>query len=102
MAKGGAREGAGRKAGSPNKVTAEVKALAGEYGPDAVLEMAKLAGLVPNAKAAEGEQARIAALKEILDRAYGKPTQHVAGSDDEPPIQTRNRIEFVVVDSAKG
>lgn len=83
-------------------MTAEVKELALQYGPDAVVEMAKLAGLVAGAKPAEAEQARIAALKEILDRAYGKPTQHVAGSEDEPEIQVRNKIEFVVVDAAKG
>ena len=45
--------------------------------PEAVQELAKLAGLVKGIKGAESEQARIAALKELLDRGHGKATQAV-------------------------
>lgn len=63
--KPGERRG-GRKAGVPNKATQEIKALAQQYGPDAMAELARLAA------EAEGESARVAAIKEILDRGYGK------------------------------
>jgi hypothetical protein len=43
---GGAREGAGRPKGSTNKATAEVRALASQYGENAIKAIAELAGLV--------------------------------------------------------
>lgn len=64
--RGGRREGAGRKAGVPNKATAEIKKLAQKHGPAAI---ARLAHLLANA---ESEQAQVGAAKELLDRAYGK------------------------------
>ena len=93
MAQGGKREGAGRKLGVPNKVTAEVMELAGKYGPKAVDALAVLAGLKADGKAkpAESDAARVAALKEILDRAYGKATQTIAG-DPEHPLKTVQEI----------
>jgi hypothetical protein len=69
MAKhGGKREGSGRKKGVP-KATRDIKALA--------QRCRRSPSLVKGAKAAESEQARIAALKKILDRGYGKATQAV-------------------------
>jgi hypothetical protein len=61
--------GAGRKKGTPNKVTSEVKELARQYGQEAVDTLAQLM------RSAESEQAQIAAAKELLDRGYGKATQ---------------------------
>jgi len=49
------------------------KELAHQYGPDALQELFRLA------KHAESEQARVAACKEILDRAYGKSVQPIHG-----------------------
>lgn len=72
--------GKGRPKGSLNKVTADVKALAGKHGPVAIRELARLA------QKAESEAARVAAIKELLDRAYGKPTQPLAGDKDNPLI----------------
>jgi hypothetical protein len=66
MSMGGARPGAGRPKGSPNKATAAVRALAQEYGPEAIKELARLA------KGAESEAARVSACEKLLDRAYGK------------------------------
>jgi len=57
----------GRKPGVPNKVTAEVRDLARVHGPAVLEELARLA------LESESDQARVAATKEILDRAYGKP-----------------------------
>lgn len=88
----GERRG-GRKAGVPNKATGEVRDLARIYGPDAIKAAAKLAGLVldKETRAPDGmaisEQARIAALGMILDRAYGRATQVLAGPDGDGPIK---------------
>lgn len=78
----GERRG-GRKKGVPNKATADVKALAQEHGPSAIKELARLASN------AESEAARVAAIKELLDRAYGKSPQAVklGGDEDGAPIQ---------------
>lgn len=72
MARGGARPGerrGGRQKGTPNRVTADIKAAAQLHGA-AALE--RLAYLMTNA---ESEAAQVAAAKEILDRAYGKAPQ---------------------------
>jgi hypothetical protein len=101
MAKGGKRPGSGRPAGVPNKATAEVREAARQYGKKAVKELAKLAGLVDEgAGKAESDQARIAALNGILDRGYGKPSQHIGG-DAENPIEAVVQI-ITGVPRAKG
>lgn len=79
-AKPGERRG-GRAKGTPNKSTADVKAMAQKHGPDAIKELARLA------LHAEAEPARVAAIKEILDRAYGKSAQPVGGGDGTEPIK---------------
>lgn len=84
----GERRG-GRKKGTPNKATAEVKALARSYGPKAIEKLARLAGLLAEGEgAAASEQAQVSAITQLLDRGYGKPAQVVEGSDDGPPIKT--------------
>jgi hypothetical protein len=59
--------GSGRQAGTPNKATADMKALAREYGQE-VIE-----GLYTIFTTSESDATRVAAAKEILDRAYGRP-----------------------------
>ena len=86
----GERRG-GRRAGTPNKATAEIKALAQKHAPAAMKELARLA------TKAESEAARVAAIKELFDRGYGKATQRIAGDDDEPPIA----VECTNLDRAK-
>lgn len=61
----------GRKKGVPNKATAEMKALALTYVPAVIKEMARLS------RKAKSELARVAAGREILDRAMGRPPQSV-------------------------
>lgn len=73
--KPGERRG-GRKKGTPNKATAEFKALAGQYTEAALIELARLS------TEAESEAARVAAIKEIFDRAYGRPAQAVDVTGD--------------------
>lgn len=69
--RGGARPGAGRKKGSPNKTTAEVAALAQEYGAQAIEKLWSIADT------SESDAAKVSAIKELLDRAYGKSKQSV-------------------------
>lgn len=70
----------GRQKGTPNKQTAEIKALAEPYGPEAILVLAAI-------MRDSAHPGRIAATKEMLDRAYGKPPQGVTlGSDPNKPL----------------
>lgn len=82
---------AGRPKGSLNKVTAEVKSLAQKHGPKVIR---KLADLVDNA---DSDAAKIAACRELLDRAYGKATQPIAGDADMPAIRAALEVAFVGV-----
>jgi hypothetical protein len=77
----------GNPGGRP-RVVAEVRELARAHAPEAVTELAKLA------KQAKSEAARIAAIKELLDRAYGKATQFVAAENDEPSLKDMNLEEL--------
>lgn len=73
--RGGARPNSGRPKGRPNKVTAEIKDLARAYVPDIMPALLKVA------IEGESEAARVSAIKEILDRAYGKAPQAITGED---------------------
>lgn len=88
--RGGHRQGAGRKAGVPNKVTAAIRAIARKEGPKIIAELARLATKGKN------EMARIAAAKELLDRGYGKSTQPISG-DPESPSVFPDKVEITVV-----
>lgn len=90
MAEG--RKTGGRQKGTLNKATASVKALAQKHGPAAIAELARLA------TKAESEAARVAAIRELLDRAYGKSKQPlVGGDDDDAPIRQVHEIALVGV-----
>lgn len=65
------RKTGGRTAGTLNKATAELKVLAAQYTQTAVTELARLI------TGAESETARVAAIKEMLDRAHGRAPQAV-------------------------
>ena len=71
----------GRVAGTPNKATADVKALAGNYTAQALETLASIMNDVEQSAAA-----RVAAANSLLDRAHGKPRQELehAGSEPEP------------------
>src|SRR5688572_18788073 len=74
-AKPGERRG-GRQKGSANKVTAEVKLLAQQYGAEVIRVLYALAS-----SRSTPAPARIAAARELLDRGYGKAPQAIVGSD---------------------
>lgn len=63
----------GRKAGTPNKATAAIKDIAGQYTAQAVETLVSILAGGEGIPAA----AQVAAAKELLDRAHGKPGQSV-------------------------
>lgn len=63
----------GRKPGSLNKATADVKEAAQAYTAEAVQALATIM------RDSESDAARVAAIKEILDRGHGKPKQGFEG-----------------------
>jgi hypothetical protein len=70
----------GRKPGVLNKNTAEIKTLAMKDVPRVVHELVRLA------LHAKNEATRVAACKELLDRAIGKAIQPRAGESGEGPV----------------
>lgn len=82
----------GRVKGTPNKANAEIKELAREYGPAAIVKLAELAGLVKGKKPAKAEAAQVAANNHLLDRGYGKPTQGVELAPTEGLERLLDRI----------
>lgn len=81
MARGGKREGAGRKTGAIiTEAKRELSAMAQEHAPQA------LKTLVDIARNGKQEAARVAAANALLDRAYGKPPQALehTGKDGGP------------------
>ena len=95
MARGsrpGERRG-GRQKGTPNKASLDIKELAQQHGPELVNILVMLAkdDGTPHA-------ARVSAIKEALDRGYGKPSQ-ILGNDPENPLpEAPSRIEHIIVD----
>jgi hypothetical protein len=92
----------GRKPGTPNKATRDIRELAQVHSTEAVKELAKLAGLVKGTKGAESEPARIAALKELLDRGHGKATQAVDLNVQQRDIETLSDAELEAIIRAAG
>lgn len=78
MAKrGGKRDGAGRKPGSLNNDTRDVREFAQEYGPRAIEKLVALLECgTPSVERA--------AATDLLDRGYGKPTQPLANDPTNP------------------
>ena len=79
--KGGFKAGVSGNPGGRPKAVEDVRELARAHCPDAIGELARLA------VEAKSESARIAAIRELLDRGYGKATQPLADEiipDGEP------------------
>jgi hypothetical protein len=68
-----------RPRGSLNKTTVEIRAVALLHAPQALAELVRLL------KHAKSGQVRVAAIKEILDRAYGKSPQSILGEGEGEP-----------------
>ncbi len=78
--RGGKRPGAGRKKGQVNKATADIKALAQKYTPDALQTLHSIM------KASDSDAARVTAANSLIDRGYGKPAQAHTGADGGPLV----------------
>lgn len=92
--RGGKRPGAGRPKGALGEATIKINAakatlrdLAAEHVPMAVQTLANIA------RSSQSDQAKVAAIKELLDRAYGKAPQAHTGEEGEGPI--RHVLEVV-------
>jgi len=70
----GSPKTAGRKKGTPNIMTRELKEICRQEAPTLVKELIRLA------TSAESEAVRVAAIKEVFDRGFGKATQPIEGS----------------------
>lgn len=75
----------GRVKGSVNRVTADIKALAQSFGAEAIQT------LVSIATTSESDQAKISAVKELLDRGYGKALQamEISGKEGAPAVTVK-------------
>jgi hypothetical protein len=71
--RGGAREGAGRPAGTPNRATADMKARLSELARQHT--QIALDALIDVCENGLNETARISAATAILDRGFGKPRE---------------------------
>jgi hypothetical protein len=69
-----------RPVGVPNKASGAVRELAQKFGPEIIQKLADIAGLSGSA-GSEFEMTRITAMRELLDRGYGKATQPIGGED---------------------
>lgn len=83
---GGKRDGAGRKPGVPNKVAGEIREVARQYGPASIERLAMMAGLMPDQPGADSHAVQVVALKELLDRGFGKATTVIAGDEAAAPM----------------
>jgi hypothetical protein len=89
------RKGQSGNPGGRPKVLGEVQELARQHAPTVIAELARLA------LKAKNEAARISAIRELLDRGYGKPRQamEVSVPAGDPlqmlldEIDARSRIE---------
>jgi len=70
----------GRPKGALGKITTEIRTLAQKHGPAAFEQVVRLA------ETADTHAVRLAAAKEILDRAYGRSPQPIEGTEDGPPV----------------
>jgi len=59
----------GRQKGMPNKSTSDIRALAQEYGPEAIRRLVSLM------RQADDRKLQFAAAKELLYRGYGPPKE---------------------------
>jgi len=87
-----------RPKGAKNKTEHDVRVMARKHGPRMIEHLAAIA------ERGESESARVTAIKEILDRAYGKPVQPHDGDGNGGSIKldTALTIKFVRPSSTEG
>lgn len=80
--KGGFQKGRSGNPGGRPKETGEVRDLARQHTPAA---LAALRDIMSDQKAPPS--ARVAASEALLNRAWGRPTQMIAGDEDAGPVE---------------
>ena len=90
MAKG--MKTGGRKVGTPNRATADIKAVTGAYTSEAV---GVLVDLMRNENTPPA--VRLAAANSLLDRSHGKPAPVTTG-DDETDNERTESVTIRIVD----
>jgi hypothetical protein len=75
-----------RPAGTPNKASGALKEIAQRFGLDAIQRLADLAGLGAPGAVADTHSTQVLAIRELLDRGYGKATQPIGGEEGKPLI----------------
>ena len=93
----GLKKTGGRKKGVKNRITREIKELALPYGKRAFTRLAKLLK-------SDDEKISLAASREILDRAYGRPQiyNELTGPGGSPietpadPLEVARRVAFLL------
>ena len=97
-------QGGGRQKGTPNKASVAGRDIAAQWGPDAIRQLATLAGLVKDPEGnpigrSANDTVVMNSCATLIERAFGKVAQPIVGDDNDDPIRTVMRIEFV--DGAK-
>ncbi len=94
------RKTGGRQPGSLNKITADIRELAGQHGPAVIAELARLA------TEADSEQVRVSAGRELLDRGFGKPAQsrdpiddHRADDEEVSDLEIARRVAYLLTNA---
>jgi hypothetical protein len=91
--RGGKRPGSGRKKGTPNKATIDLKGKAGEYTAEAIQVFVDVMRDIEAPAAV-----RVQAADKLLDRSHGKPAMHIEAQHSEkmdPELMKRLETEFV-------
>lgn len=91
----GAKTGGGSRKGKPNKATADIKAIAQQYGERAI---ERLVSIMENDDAPHAAQ--VAATKELLNRGYGQAQQSTDLTNSDGSLRPTGYA--VIPEQAKG
>ncbi len=105
MGVGGKRPGAGRKKGSLGKATIQQRGTLEEIARTYTNEALRV--LVEVAQTSVSDAARVSAANALLDRGYGKPSQHTEltgkdGGDIKIKLSDRQRAQKLAFILARG
>ena len=95
---GGARPGAGRPAGAKNRATLDQKRTLMEMARDHTdTALAALVEVALNGS----DAARVSAANALLDRGYGKPTQHVDNTSSDGSMSPQGASADAALDAIR-
>ena len=70
----------GRAPGVRNKITVELMGIARPYGPECIDHLVNIM------RTSDSDHTRVCAIRELLDRGYGKATQFIESASDHPIV----------------